>query len=82
MGEIKKLVRRESIAAGLRSRRAIKKVTQREAAEEIGITQTSLSSYENNGGISIEDAWAAADYYKCSLDDLAGRIWPPVREAV
>lgn len=82
MTELKKLVRRESVAAGLRSKRAIKKVTQREAAEEIGVTQTSLSSYENNGGISIEDAWAAADYYKCSLDELAGRTWPPKKEVV
>ena len=82
MAELKKLVRRESVAAGLRAKRAIKKVTQREAAEKIGVTQTSLSSYENNGGLSLEDAWAAADYYGCSLDDLVGRTWPPVKEAM
>lgn len=69
--------RSESIAAGLRARRAIKKVTQREAAKAIGANQATLSGWENNAGIGLEDAWAAADYYGCSLDELAGRPWPP-----
>lgn len=67
----------DSIAAGLRAQRAIKKVTQREAAGAIGANQATLSGWENQGGIGLEDAWAAADYYGCSLDDLAGRPWPP-----
>lgn len=71
------LQRDASIAAGLRAQRAIKNVSQREAAKAIGANQSTLSGWENNAGIGLEDAWAAADYYGCSLDDLAGRPWPP-----
>lgn len=67
----------DSIAAGLRAQRAIKNVSQREAAKAIGSNQSTLSGWENNAGIGLEDAWAAADYYDCSLDELAGRPWPP-----
>lgn len=69
--------RSDSIAAGLRAQRAIKNVSQREATKAIGANQSTLSGWENNAGIGLEDAWAAADYYGCSLDDLAGRPWPP-----
>ncbi len=69
--------RSEFIAAGLCAQRAIKKVTQREAAKAIGANQAMLSGWENSAGIGLEDAWAAADYYGCSLDNLAGRLWPP-----
>lgn len=69
--------RSESIAAGLRARRAIKNVSQKEAAKPIGANQSTLSGWENNAGIGLEDAWAAADYCGCSLDELAGRPWPP-----
>lgn len=67
----------DSIAAGLRAQRAIKDVSQREAAKAIGANQSTLSGWENSGGIGFAEAWAAADYYGCSLDDLAGRPWPP-----
>lgn len=76
------LTKPESIAAGLRSHRAKKDVTQREAAEEIGTSPSTMSAWENQGGIGLADAWAAADYYYgCSLDELAGRPWPPVPHA-
>lgn len=67
----------ESIAAGLRAKRAMKNVSQKEAAAAIGANQSTLSGWENQGGIGFAEAWAAADYYGCSLDDLAGRPWPP-----
>lgn len=75
------LTKSESIAAGLRSHRAKKDVTQREAAEAIGTNPSTMSAWENQGGIGLADAWAAADYYGCSLDELAGRPWPPVPHA-
>lgn len=71
----------DSIAAGLRAQRAKKHVTQREAAEAIGANPSTMSAWENQGGIGLADAWAAADYYGCSLDDLAGRPWPPLGAA-
>lgn len=60
----------ECIAAGLRAQRAIKKVSQKEAAAAIGANQSTLSGWENQGGIGFAEAWAAADYYGCSLDGL------------
>lgn len=67
----------ENIAAGLRMHRALKKASQKAVAEAIGTNQSTISSWENSGGIGFAEAWAAADYYNCSLDELAGRIWPP-----
>lgn len=67
----------ESIAAGLRAQHAIKNVSQREAAKAIGANQSTLSGRVSSGGIGFAEAWAAADYYGCSLNDLAGRPWPP-----
>lgn len=75
------LTKPEAIAAGLRAQRAKKDVTQREAAEAIGANPSTMSAWENQGCIGFADAWAAADYYGCSLDDLAGRPWPPLGAA-
>lgn len=68
--------KRESIAAGLRAQRAKKDVTQSEFGKSVGANPSTVSAWENQGGIGLSDAWAAADYYGCSLDDLAGRPWP------
>ena len=68
----------EIIAAELRAHRARKGETQREVADAIGVNESTLCAWENRGGIGLAEAWAAADYYGCSLDDLAGRPWPPV----
>lgn len=68
--------RRESIAAGLRSNRAAKKVSQSKLSDEIGANASTVSAWENSGCISASDAWAVADYYGISLDDLVGRKRP------
>lgn len=67
----------QSIASRLRGKRAEKDESQEVAARGIGASTSTLSAWENGGGLKFADAWAAADYYGCSLDDLAGRPWPP-----
>lgn len=68
--------RKDSIAAGLRSHRAAIKDSQRKFAEEVGANASTVSAWESSGGISTADAWAAADYYGISLDELVGRKAP------
>lgn len=63
----------ESIAAGLRSQRAKAHISQSEVADSLGFFTSTLSSWENNGGLKIKDAWKLADFYNVSLDELVGR---------
>ena len=72
-------IKRESIKWGLRKMRDRKGVRQADFAKVVGVAPSTASAWENQGSISFEDAWKAADYYGCSLDELAGRHWPPSR---
>lgn len=65
--------RRKSIAAGIRCQRAKVGETQRELADGVEINPSTLSVWENNGGVSVEGAWKIADRYGISLDELVGR---------
>lgn len=76
MEEMTEQQRKERIAAGLRSHRAAKNDSQREFAEKVGANASTVSNWENSGGISVADAWTAADYYGISLDELVGRKAP------
>lgn len=77
MEEMTEMQRKERIAAGLRSHRAAEKnLSQRKFAEEVGANASTVSAWENSGGISVADAWSAADYYGISLDELVGRNTP------
>lgn len=67
------LDRSQIIAAELRAHRARVDETQKEVAENIGVEQSTLSSWENRGGIGLDDAWKLADHYGVTLDVLAGR---------
>ena len=71
--ELENQRRKESIAAGLRSHRAARKVSQREFADEVNANGSTVSAWENTGCVSAADAWAAADYYGVSIDELVGR---------
>ena len=62
----------EIIAAELRAHRARKGETQREAADAIGVNESTLCAWENRGGIGLDDAWDLADHYGVSIDALAG----------
>lgn len=66
-------MRTETIAAELRAQRAKKDVTQADVAKSIGVSVSTLGSWEQRAGISLENAWKLADFYGVSLDELAGR---------
>lgn len=47
-------------------------------AEHMGISPGTYTDYEQGRIVmSIEKAWELADDLSCSLDELAGREWPP-----
>lgn len=80
MEEMTEQQRKERIAAGLRSHRAAEKnLSQRKFAEEVGANASTVSAWEASGGISAADAWAAADYYGISLDELVGRRFEAIK---
>ena len=68
----------EVIAAKLRGMRAERGLSQRELAEAISVNQTTVSAWENRGGIGLEDAIKIADFYRVGLDELFGRVVPNV----
>lgn len=72
MGERSK--RLEKLPEILLKLRTDKKVSQREVAEAVGITSSVLSNYEKGQkSPSLEIAYALADYYDVTLDELCGR---------
>lgn len=63
----------EIIAGSIRAQRARLHVKQKEVAEAIEVNQATVSTWENRGCITLENAWKLADYYGISIDELAGR---------
>lgn len=56
--------------AGFKSARAF--------AERIGMSLNTYNNYEQGiSKLTLEKAWEFADVLECSLDELAGRRWPP-----
>lgn len=56
--------------AGYKSARAF--------AEKIGMSLNTYNNYEQGATkLTLEKAWEFADVLECSLDELAGRRWPP-----
>lgn len=56
--------------AGYKSARAF--------AERIGMSLNTYNNYEQGvTKLTLEKAWEFADVLECSLDELAGRKWPP-----
>jgi len=55
-------------AAGFKSAKAF--------AESYGVNLNTYTGYEQGKPLSLEQAWAFADYFDCSLDELAGRDRP------
>ena len=67
---------KDEMAARLRELRARKNVSQQKVADDTGIGQSSISSWEQGtvkGGPSYEDACILADYYSVPLAYLGGR---------
>ncbi|MBE5023970.1 helix-turn-helix transcriptional regulator [Olsenella sp. DSM 107455] len=47
-------------------------------AEKIGMNAYTYTNYEQGkANFTLEKAWEFADLLGCSLDELAGRQWPP-----
>ncbi len=62
------------VADKLKELRKEKGLTQQQVAEIIGVSRTAYLKYENDYlEIAIELLCQLADYYKVSLDYLAGR---------
>lgn len=73
MGERNKHM--EKLPEILLNLRTAKGVSQKEAADAIGITSSVLSNYEKGlKAPSLEFAYLLADYYGVTLDELCGRI--------
>lgn len=50
----------------------------RSFAESIKMNPTTYTQYEQGiRNFTLEKAWEFADALECSLDELAGRPWPP-----
>lgn len=63
--------------SGLKEMRIRAGVTQKQAAEALGVTVQSISGYERGKReINFFDAIKLADLYGCTLDELAGRQFP------
>lgn len=51
-------------------------------AEHMGLNPGSYTNYEQGiRPFTLEQAWDFADVLGCSLDELAGRDWPPAERA-
>lgn len=47
-------------------------------ADSIGMNSATYTDYEQGRrAFTLEKAWEFADVLECSLDELAGRRWPP-----
>lgn len=65
---------KSAIASSMRGTRASKYKSQREAANAVGVSAETIANYESGETCpNVLNAWALADYYGVSLDDLVGR---------
>lgn len=61
----------------LKRKREEKGLTQAEVAERIGTTQQNVASFESGYKVpSLKIVVAAADMFRCSLDEMIGRDVP------
>lgn len=61
-----------TVTEALKRFRKEKKITQKEIADHLGITQQTYQYYESKGGLSAEFIKKIADTYKVSTDYLLG----------
>ena len=62
----------------LKAMRKARKMTQQDLASLIGVTKGVVGSWEREEtALTLEDACAIADVFDCTLDELAGRNFPP-----
>ena len=71
--------RNKFIKGSLRVERDSRDLSQVQLGEKIGTNPSTICAWEGKGGsISLDDAWAIADVYGISLDQLAGRVFVEV----
>lgn len=68
------------IAMSIRMLRCKRKLSQRDVADAIGVTQATVSSWENTGSIGLSHAVKLSDFFGVPLYEVAGRI--ESREAI
>lgn len=54
----------------IRVLRAMKKISQKELAEAVGVTQQTISTAENTSRMSLTTAKKIADYFGVGIDDI------------
>lgn len=69
-----------SIATSIRGLRCKNKLSQRQVAEAVGVTQATVSSWEKTGCIGLSNAVKLSDFFGVPLYEVAGRI--ESREAI
>lgn len=56
------------------SLRMAKRMTQEQLAAQLCVSPAAVSKWERNQAVpSVEMLWALADFFDCSMDELAGR---------
>ena len=46
------------------------KITQSDAAEKLGVAQSTLNRWENDGSVPIQAVMKMCDLYGCTIDDF------------
>ncbi len=69
-----------SIATSIRVLRYKKKLSQKQVAEAVGVSQATVSSWEKTGCIGLSSAVKLSDFFGVPLYEVAGRI--ESREAI
>lgn len=68
-----------AIGGKIYSLRMAKRMTQEQLAAVLNISPAAVSKWERNLSVpGIDMLWALADFFDCSIDELAGRVLSPV----
>ena len=68
----------KKIGENIRILRTTKGMNQQELADVIGISNSSISQYENGKSITIINYIKICDFFEVTLDELAGRYKSPM----
>lgn len=55
----------------LKAARVNAKISQADAAERLGVSQSTLIRWENDGNVPIQAIMKMCDLYACSIDDFS-----------
>lgn len=67
----------------IRELRELRGLTQAECAAHLNMTRSGYGHLENDRrDLKLDDALLLADLFDCTLDELAGRTWPPKQTPV